>query len=99
MVWTAPATGATMCRISVVVEEWRESAYDYKQTLAGLKTTSALHPGADLPGGVSKGLLLTQGRRWLRGNSICLWQRYETVTQGPYPEMDPFESGWLGLEC
>ncbi len=27
------------------------SASGYKQTLAGLKTTSALHPGADLPGG------------------------------------------------
>ncbi len=38
------------------------SAFGYKQTLAGLKTTSALHPGADLPGGVSKGLLLTQSR-------------------------------------
>ncbi len=36
------------------------SAYGYKQTLAGLKTTSALHPGADLLGGVSKGLLLTR---------------------------------------
>ncbi len=31
------------------------SASGYKQTLAGLKTTSALHPGADLPGGVAEG--------------------------------------------
>ncbi len=38
----------------------QESAFGYKQTLAGLKTTSALHPGADLPGGVSNGLLLTR---------------------------------------
>ncbi len=36
------------------------SAPGYKQTPAGLKTTSASPPGADLPGGVSKGLLLTQ---------------------------------------
>ncbi len=27
------------------------SGFSYKQTLAGLKTTSALHPGADLSGG------------------------------------------------
>ncbi len=36
------------------------SALGYKQTLAGLKTTSALHPGADLPGGVAEGPFLTQ---------------------------------------
>ena len=36
------------------------SASGYKQTLAGLKTTSALHPGADLPGGVAEGPFLTQ---------------------------------------
>ncbi len=36
------------------------SAYGYKQTPAGLKTTSALHPGADLPGGVAEGPFLTQ---------------------------------------
>jgi hypothetical protein len=36
MVWTAPATGATMCRIPVVVEEWRESAYGYKRTFRPL---------------------------------------------------------------
>ncbi len=29
----------------------RMSVVGYKQTLAGLKITSALHPGADLPGG------------------------------------------------
>ena len=39
------------------------SAVGYKQTLAGLKTTSALHPGADLPGGVAEGLLLAHIRR------------------------------------
>ncbi len=38
------------------------SGYGYEQTLARLKTTSALHPGADLPGGVSKGLLLIHKR-------------------------------------
>ncbi len=36
-----------------------ESAFGYKQTLAGLKTTSALHPGADVPGGVAEGPFLT----------------------------------------
>ena len=36
------------------------SVVGYKQTLAGLKTTSALHPGADLPGGVAGGPFLTQ---------------------------------------
>ncbi len=36
------------------------SAYGYKQTLAGLKTTSAFHPGADLLGGVAEGPFLTQ---------------------------------------
>ncbi len=36
------------------------SAVGYKQTLAGLKTTSTLPPGADLLDVVSKGLLLTQ---------------------------------------
>ncbi len=36
------------------------SAYGYKQTLAGLKITSALHPGADLSGGVAEGPFLTQ---------------------------------------
>ncbi len=36
------------------------SASGYKQTLAGLKTTSALHPGADLSGGVAEGPFLTQ---------------------------------------
>ncbi len=36
------------------------SALGYKQTLAGLKTTSALHPGADLLGGVAEGPFLTQ---------------------------------------
>ncbi len=42
----------------------RMSPLGYKQTLAGPKTTSALHPGADLPGGVPVRLLLTQsGRR------------------------------------
>ncbi len=35
------------------------SVVGYKQTLAGLKTTSALHPGADLPGGVAEGPFLT----------------------------------------
>ncbi len=35
------------------------SASGYKQTLAGLKTTSALHPGADLPGGVAEVPFLT----------------------------------------
>ncbi len=40
----------------------RTSAVGYEQTLARLKTTSALHPGADLPGGVSKGLLLIHKR-------------------------------------
>ena len=36
------------------------SAVGYKQTLAGLKTTSASPPGADLPGGVAEGPFLTQ---------------------------------------
>ena len=36
------------------------SAYGYKQTLAGLKTTSASPPGADVPGGVAEGPFLTQ---------------------------------------
>ncbi len=36
------------------------SAYGYKQTLAGLKTTSASPPGADLPGGVAEGPFLTR---------------------------------------
>ena len=36
------------------------SGYGYKQTLAGLKTTSASLPGADLPGGVAEGPFLTQ---------------------------------------
>ena len=35
------------------------SAHGYKQTLAGLKTTSALHPGADLPGGAPLKVKLT----------------------------------------
>ncbi len=39
------------------------SASGYKQTLAGLKTTSALHPGADLSGGVAEGPFLTQRER------------------------------------
>ncbi len=36
------------------------SACGYKQTLAGLKITSASPPGADLSGGVAEGPLLTQ---------------------------------------
>ena len=36
------------------------SASGYKQTLAGLKSTSALHPGADLSAGVAEGPFLTQ---------------------------------------
>ncbi len=43
----------------------RMSPSGYKQTLAGLKTTSASPPGADVPGGVSKGLLLTRSGRSL----------------------------------
>ncbi len=35
------------------------SAAGYKQTLAGLKITSASPPGADLPGGVAEGPFLT----------------------------------------
>ncbi len=35
------------------------SASGYKQTLAGQKTTSALHPGADLPGGLPLKVKLT----------------------------------------
>ncbi len=60
MLWTAPATGIAMCPIPTALEERRESAVGYKQTLAGLKTTPALHPGADLPGGVAEGPFLTQ---------------------------------------
>ncbi len=37
--------------IVVIATNRPMSACSYKQTLAGLKTTSALHPGADLPGG------------------------------------------------
>ncbi len=51
MLWTAPATGIAMWHVAVAVAMWPESANGYKQTLAGLKTTSALHPGADVPGG------------------------------------------------
>ncbi len=36
------------------------SPLGYKQTLAGLKTTSALHPGADLPGGVAEGRFMVE---------------------------------------
>ncbi len=36
------------------------SAVGYKQTLAGMKTTSASPPGADLPGGEAEGPFLTQ---------------------------------------
>ncbi len=48
MLWTAPATGVTMRRIPVVVEEWRESAYGYKQTSSRPKLTSAVPPKADI---------------------------------------------------
>ncbi len=60
MLWTAPANGIAMWHIAVAVAMWPESANGYKQTLAGLKTTSALHPGADLPGGVAEGPFVTQ---------------------------------------
>ena len=56
---TAPFTGIAMCPIAVAVAERRESAFGYKQTLAGLKTTSASPPGADVPGGVAEGPFLT----------------------------------------
>ncbi len=36
------------------------SVVGYKQTLAGLKTTSASPPGADLPGGVAEGPFLVE---------------------------------------
>ena len=36
------------------------SVLGYKQTLAGLKTTSALHPEADLRAGVAEGPFVTQ---------------------------------------
>ncbi len=43
----------------------------YKQTLAGLKTTSASPPGADLPGGVAEGPFLTQPV-WKRSLIFCV---------------------------
>ncbi len=42
----------------------RMSVVGYKQTLAGLKTTSASPPGADLSGGVAEGPFLTHNGHW-----------------------------------
>ncbi len=38
------------------------SAYGYKQTLVGLKTTSASPPTTDVPGKAAEGPFLTQRR-------------------------------------
>ncbi len=105
---TAPFTGIAMCPIAVAVAERRESAFGYKQTLAGLKTTSALHPGADLPGGVAEVPLLTRSGRSRRStarrsaccnSSIALMTRSHTAR----PSMSPFSSmasacmaAWIG---
>ena len=49
------------------------TAPGYKQTLAGLKTTSALHPGADLPGGVAEGPFLTHRRHGALPKEVKHW--------------------------
>ncbi len=81
----------------------RMSAPGYKQTQAGLKTTSALHPGADLPGGVAEGPFLTHSRRRCQvGPFLSDSDRPMPIVPTTHPQEEatgaPFQRGHVALD-